>query len=76
MAMTADQAIKAYPGAHTDQLMPTLEAPVVLFDTGLVADDWHDSDESVPTDLLTAGATTLAHLWENLGHHGTGYTTR
>lgn len=75
MAMTADQAIKAYPGAHTDQLLTTLEAPVVLFGTGLVADDWHDSDESVPTDLL-AGAATLARLWEDLGHHGTGHTTR
>jgi acetylornithine deacetylase/succinyl-diaminopimelate desuccinylase-like protein len=62
-------------GGPAELLATTLEAPVVFFGTGLVEDNWHDSDESVRTDLLTAGATTLAHLWEDLGDNGTGHTT-
>jgi acetylornithine deacetylase/succinyl-diaminopimelate desuccinylase-like protein len=62
-------------GGPAELLATTLQAPVVFFGTGLVEDNWHDSDESVRTDLLTAGAATLAHLWEDLGRHGTGHTT-
>ncbi|MEX5305889.1 M20/M25/M40 family metallo-hydrolase [Kocuria sp. CPCC 205258] len=62
-------------GGPAELLATTLQAPVVFFGAGLVEDNWHDSDESVRTDLLTAGAATLAHLWEDLGRHGTGHTT-
>ena len=47
-------------------LAETLGAPVVFFGTGLVEDRWHDSDESVSTAVLHAGAATLACLWEEL----------
>lgn len=54
-------------GGPADLLATRLEAPVVFFGTGLLEDNWHNSDESVRTDLLLAGAATLAHLWEELG---------
>ncbi|MGX5358238.1 M20/M25/M40 family metallo-hydrolase [Kocuria sp. KH4] len=63
-------------GGPAALLATALDAPVVFFGTGLVEDNWHDSDESVRIDLLTAGAATLAHLWDDLGHHDTGHTTR
>ncbi|WP_418605265.1 M20/M25/M40 family metallo-hydrolase [Georgenia sp. SUBG003] len=47
-------------------LADTLGAPVVFFGTGLVEDRWHDSDESMATDVLRAGAATLACLWDEL----------
>lgn len=62
-------------GGPAELLATTLQAPVVFFGTGLVEDNWHDSDESVRADLLLAGAATLAHLWEDLGHHGIAPTT-
>ncbi|MGX5358115.1 M20/M25/M40 family metallo-hydrolase [Kocuria sp. KH4] len=61
-------------GGPAALLATALDAPVVFFGTGLVEDNWHDSDESVRTDLLTAGAATLAHLWQDLGDHGLGPT--
>ncbi|MFI7742925.1 M20/M25/M40 family metallo-hydrolase [Kocuria rhizosphaericola] len=54
-------------GGPADLLATALEAPVVFFGTGLLEDNWHNSDESVRTDLLLAGAATLAHLWDELG---------
>ncbi|MEX5258534.1 M20/M25/M40 family metallo-hydrolase [Kocuria arenosa] len=63
-------------GGPAELLATALAAPVVFFGTGLVEDNWHNSDESVRTDLLVAGAATLAHLWEDLGRNGTGHTTR
>jgi acetylornithine deacetylase/succinyl-diaminopimelate desuccinylase-like protein len=57
-------------GGPAELLATALEAPVVFFGTGLVEDNWHDSDESVRIDLLVAGAATLAHLWADLGHTG------
>lgn len=50
-----------------DLLASALQEPVVFFGTGLVEDNWHDSDESVRVDMLKAGAATLAYLWEELG---------
>lgn len=54
-------------GGPADLLSTALDVPVVFFGTGLVEDNWHDSDESVRTDLLKSGAATLAFLWEELG---------
>ncbi len=54
-------------GGPADLLTTTLDAPVLFFGTGLVEDNWHDSDESVRLDVLAAGAATLAHLWVALG---------
>ncbi|MEC5199213.1 acetylornithine deacetylase/succinyl-diaminopimelate desuccinylase-like protein [Arthrobacter sp. PL16] len=56
-------------GGPADLLSSTLKVPVVFFGTGLVEDNWHDSDESVRVDVLKAGAATLAFLWEELGRH-------
>ncbi|MFE7630934.1 M20/M25/M40 family metallo-hydrolase [Kocuria sp. NPDC057446] len=53
-------------GGPADLLAGSLDAPVVFFGTGLLEDNWHNSDESVRTDLLLAGAATLAHLWGEL----------
>ncbi|PFG38957.1 acetylornithine deacetylase/succinyl-diaminopimelate desuccinylase-like protein [Georgenia soli] len=50
----------------------TIGAPVVFFGTGLVEDRWHDSDESVSSSVLHAGAATLACLWEELGTRAPG----
>jgi acetylornithine deacetylase/succinyl-diaminopimelate desuccinylase-like protein len=55
-------------GGPADLLSTALDVPVVFFGTGLVEDNWHDSDESVRADLLKSGAATLAFLWEELGH--------
>jgi hypothetical protein len=55
------------PAAAADLLSSALNVPVVFFGTGLVEDNWHDSDESVSVDILKAGAATLAFLWEELG---------
>lgn len=54
-------------GGPADLLCKALNIPVVFFGTGLVEDNWHDSDESVSADLLKSGAATLAFLWEELG---------
>jgi acetylornithine deacetylase/succinyl-diaminopimelate desuccinylase-like protein len=54
-------------GGPADLLASALKVPVVFFGTGLVEDNWHDSDASVVVDLLKAGAATLAFLWEELG---------
>jgi acetylornithine deacetylase/succinyl-diaminopimelate desuccinylase-like protein len=54
-------------GGPADLLSSALEVPVVFFGTGLVEDNWHDSDESVRVDVLKSGAATLAFLWEKLG---------
>ncbi|CAI3800482.1 M20/M25/M40 family metallo-hydrolase [Pseudarthrobacter sp. MM222] len=54
-------------GGPADLLSSALKVPVVFFGTGLVEDNWHDSDESVRVDILKAGAATLAFLWEELG---------
>ena len=59
-------------GGPADLLATALEAPVVFFGTGLLEDKWHNSDESVRTDLLVAGAATLAHLWEELSRTDLG----
>jgi acetylornithine deacetylase/succinyl-diaminopimelate desuccinylase-like protein len=56
-------------GGPADLLFSALKVPVVFFGTGLVEDNWHDSDESVRVDILEAGAATLAFLWEELGRH-------
>jgi acetylornithine deacetylase/succinyl-diaminopimelate desuccinylase-like protein len=55
-------------GGPADLLSTALDVPVVFFGTGLVEDNWHDSDESARADLLTSGAATLAFLWEELSH--------
>lgn len=54
-------------GGPADLLATRLDAPVVFFGTGLVEDNWHDSDESVSLAMVRAGAATLAHLWLELG---------
>jgi acetylornithine deacetylase/succinyl-diaminopimelate desuccinylase-like protein len=54
-------------GGPADLLATRLDAPVVFFGTGLVEDNWHDSDESASLAMLRAGAATLAHLWSELG---------
>jgi acetylornithine deacetylase/succinyl-diaminopimelate desuccinylase-like protein len=59
-------------GGPADLLSSALDVPVVFFGTGLVEDNWHDSDESVRVDILKAGAATLAFLWEELGHRDQG----
>ncbi|MFG1926488.1 M20/M25/M40 family metallo-hydrolase [Cryptosporangium sp. NPDC048952] len=53
-------------GGPTELLGRTLDAPVVLFGTGLPEDRWHDSDERISIDVLLAGAATLASLWTRL----------
>jgi acetylornithine deacetylase/succinyl-diaminopimelate desuccinylase-like protein len=57
-------------GGPADLISSALNVPVVFFGTGLMEDNWHDSDESVRIDLLKAGAATLAFLWEELGRRG------
>jgi acetylornithine deacetylase/succinyl-diaminopimelate desuccinylase-like protein len=57
-------------GGPAELLSSALDVPVVFFGTGLVEDNWHDSDESVSIDMLKAGAATLAFLWEELGGAG------
>lgn len=57
-------------GGPAELLASSLDLPVVFFGTGLVEDNWHDSDESVRLDILRAGAATLAFLWEDLGSSG------
>lgn len=54
-------------GGPAELLARSLEVPIVFFGTGLVEDNWHDSDESASIEMLLAGAATLAHLWEELG---------
>jgi acetylornithine deacetylase/succinyl-diaminopimelate desuccinylase-like protein len=54
-------------GGPADLLSSALNVPVVFFGTGLMEDNWHDSDESARVDILKAGAATLAFLWEELG---------
>jgi len=54
-------------GGPADLLSSVLDVPVVFFGTGLVEDNWHDSDESASLDVLKAGAATLAFLWDDLG---------
>lgn len=53
-------------GSPASLLHDTTGAPVVFFGTGLIEDNWHDSDESVRLDVLQAGAVTLASFWERL----------
>ncbi|GAA3395793.1 M20/M25/M40 family metallo-hydrolase [Cryptosporangium minutisporangium] len=53
-------------GGPTELLGRALDAPVILFGTGLPEDRWHDSDERVSIDVLLAGAATLASLWSRL----------
>ncbi|GGK89841.1 peptidase [Planomonospora parontospora] len=53
-------------GGPAELLSTTLDAPVVLFGTGLPTDRWHDSDERAEIDALLAGAATLAFLWPEL----------
>ena len=57
-------------GGPADLISSALNVPVVFFGTGLMEDNWHDSDESVSIDVLMAGAATLAFLWEELGRRG------
>jgi acetylornithine deacetylase/succinyl-diaminopimelate desuccinylase-like protein len=59
-------------GGPADLLSSAIGVPVVFFGTGLVEDNWHDSDESVRADILAAGAATLAFLWEELGAANAG----
>jgi acetylornithine deacetylase/succinyl-diaminopimelate desuccinylase-like protein len=54
-------------GGPAQLLASALDVPVVFFGTGLVEDNWHDSDESVRIDVLLKGAATLAYLWHELG---------
>ena len=54
-------------GGRADLSSKALDIPVIFFGTGLVEDNWHDSDESVSLAMLRAGAGTLAHLWADLG---------
>jgi acetylornithine deacetylase/succinyl-diaminopimelate desuccinylase-like protein len=56
-------------GGPADLLASVLGIPVVFFGTGLVEDNWHDSDESVHVDNLKAGIATLAHLLNETGRH-------
>jgi acetylornithine deacetylase/succinyl-diaminopimelate desuccinylase-like protein len=53
-------------GGPAELLARVIDAPVVFFGTGLIEDDWHDSDESAHLDTLRAGAATMAFLWESL----------
>ena len=53
-------------GGPAELLARTAEAPVVFFGTGLIEDDWHDSDESVHLATLLDGAATMAFYWESL----------
>jgi acetylornithine deacetylase/succinyl-diaminopimelate desuccinylase-like protein len=53
-------------GGPAALLAGELGAPVLFFGTGLPQDRWHDSDERVSLDVLTAGAATLAALWSRL----------
>jgi acetylornithine deacetylase/succinyl-diaminopimelate desuccinylase-like protein len=53
-------------GGPTELLGGTLDAPVIMFGTGLPEDRWHDSDERISVDVLLAGAATLASLWSRL----------
>ena len=53
-------------GGPAELLSSALNVPVVFFGTGLVEDNWHDSDESARVDMLIAGAATLAYLWEEI----------
>ena len=62
-------------GGPADLLSSGLNVPVVFFGTGLVEDNWHDSDESVNVDVLKAGAATLAFLWDELGQQDWGPLT-
>ena len=55
-------------GGPADLISSALNVPVVFFGTGLMEDNWHDSDESTSIDVLKAGAATLAFLWDELGH--------
>lgn len=57
-------------GGPAALLAQRLGIPVVFFGTGLVEDNWHDSDESVSLDMLRSGAATIAHLWRALGSSG------
>jgi len=59
-------------GGPASLLSSALEVPVVFFGTGLVEDNWHDSDESVHTGMLTAGAATIGYLWNELGQYSFG----
>ncbi|MEV7661976.1 M20/M25/M40 family metallo-hydrolase [Paenarthrobacter sp. NPDC089316] len=54
-------------GGPAELLSRSLDLPVVFFGTGLIEDNWHDSDESVSVEMLHSGAATLAFLWEALG---------
>jgi len=55
-------------GGPAHLISTALKVPVVFFGTGLVEDNWHDSDESVSIDILKAGAATLAFLWDEVSH--------
>jgi acetylornithine deacetylase/succinyl-diaminopimelate desuccinylase-like protein len=57
-------------GGPASLISSALDVPVVFFGTGLVEDNWHDSDESVSIDILKSGAATLAFLWDELGRRG------
>jgi acetylornithine deacetylase/succinyl-diaminopimelate desuccinylase-like protein len=53
-------------GGPAELLARVTDAPLVFFGTGLIEDDWHDSDESAHLATLQAGAATMAFLWEML----------
>ncbi|MFH8798052.1 M20/M25/M40 family metallo-hydrolase [Streptomyces sp. NPDC017936] len=53
-------------GAPAALLAETVDAPVLLYGTGLPEDHWHDSDEKVEVQALLQGAETLAYLLEDL----------
>ncbi|HEY8589653.1 MAG TPA: M20/M25/M40 family metallo-hydrolase [Naasia sp.] len=53
-------------GGPAELLAREVGAPVLFFGTGLIEDDWHDSDESVRIVTLIDGAATIAHLWDEL----------
>lgn len=55
-------------GGPADVLSTALKVPVIFYGTGLLEDDWHDSDESVRVDILKKPAPRhWAFLWEELG---------
>ncbi|WP_460667230.1 hypothetical protein [Kocuria himachalensis] len=76
--MTAEPTTKTCLRSHTGQLMAAPETPGVFRGTGLGENNWHDSDESVRTDLLTTGPPphpTPVHLRHDSGHNSTEHTT-
>jgi acetylornithine deacetylase/succinyl-diaminopimelate desuccinylase-like protein len=50
-------------GGPAELMSRVLGAPVLFYGTGMVGDNWHTGDESIDTNLLKAGAATLAAFW-------------